>query len=261
MELMAFAFPHDSESPTFIAEFPRILTEVANTFSVEFYTNDNRRFYSITRWDEHQRNERRASSRLPGPNDSESAPDKEFYGNQGFSDDRHGISVHSDGNTATGTGEQGNRGTGEQGINIPAKQVSRSPAYSEEFESFWKTYPSFRRKEKPKAWAEWKKAIKRASPNQIINGLQTYLTGDVTYAPYPAKWLKADSWNDGPDISQRIQSSRIVTRTQKAQAEWDNDRRILAQLEAEEASQRRNEGGNHAIEDRRLEAHDSHQTP
>lgn len=111
MELMAFAFPHDSESPTFITEFPRILTEVANTFSVEFYTNDNRRFYSITRWDEHQRNERRASSRLPGPGDSESAPDKEFYGNQGFSDDGHGISVQSDGNTATGTEEQGNRGT------------------------------------------------------------------------------------------------------------------------------------------------------
>ena len=78
MELMSFAFPHDSESPTFITEFPRILTEVANTFSVEFYINDERRFYSITRWDEHQRNERRASSRFPAPDDPESAPDKEF---------------------------------------------------------------------------------------------------------------------------------------------------------------------------------------
>ena len=234
MELMAFAFPHDAESPTFITEFPCILAEVANTFSVEFYTNDNRRFYSITRWDEHQRNERRASSRLPGPGDSESAPDKEFYGNQGFSDDGHGISVQSDGNTATGTGEQRNRGTEEQNINIPAKQVSRSPAYSDDFEIFWKTYPSFRRKEKPKAWAEWKKAINRAPVGQIISGLQAYLTGDVTYAPYPAKWLKLDSWNDGPDTSQQMQSSRIVTRTQRAQAEWDEDRRIRAEIQAEE---------------------------
>jgi hypothetical protein len=234
MELMAFAFPHDAESPTFITEFPRILTEVSHTFSVEFYINDERRFYSITRWDEHQRNERRASSRFPAPDDPESAPDKEFYGNHGFTDNSRGDSAHTDGGSALGTGEQGNRGTGEQSKNIPAKQVSRSPAYSDDFEIFWKTYPSFRRKEKPKAWAEWKKAINRAPVGQIISGLQAYLTGDVTYAPYPAKWLKLDSWNDGPDISQRMQSSRIVTRTQKAQAEWDEDRRIRAEIQAEE---------------------------
>ena len=119
MELMSFAFPHDAESPTFITEFPRILTEVANTFSVEFYINDERRFYSITRWDEHQRNERRASSRFPAPDDPESAPDKEFYGNHGFTDNSRGDSAHTDGVSALGTGEQGNRGTGEQSNKPP----------------------------------------------------------------------------------------------------------------------------------------------
>lgn len=210
------------------------LQELSDKGLILVYREDGKDFLFVTNWEKHQRVPNPNKPRYPRPSNDSETPITLF--NESL------IRPHED--VSTGTGEQRNRGTEEQGINIPAKQVSRSSAYSDEFEFFWKTYPSFRRKEKPKAWAEWKKAIKRASPDQIINGLQAYLTGDVTYAPYPAKWLKADSWNDGPDISQRMQSSRIVTRTQKAQAEWDEDRRIRAELESEQR-----EGGRLALTD------------
>ncbi|MCI1868507.1 hypothetical protein [Bifidobacterium crudilactis] len=191
---------------------------------IQMYEADGGKYIYITNWERHQKVHNPNKPRYPRPsNDSQPM----LFD----SPETLGISTETLG---TGSGGQRDRGTEGQSKNIPAKQVSRSPAYSDDFEIFWKTYPSFRRKEKPKAWAEWKKAINRAPVGQIISGLQAYLTGDVTYAPYPAKWLKLDSWNDGPDISQRMQSSRIVTRTQKAQAEWDEDRRIRAEIQAEE---------------------------
>ena len=101
---------------------------------------------------------------------------------------------------ATGTEEQGNRGT-EDIKKEPAKKASRSRSYSEDFERFWFSYPEIRRKEKPQAYTAWKQAIQRAEPRVIIDGLLRVCTGDVTYIPYPAKWLKNDSWNDGPDLS------------------------------------------------------------
>lgn len=81
-----------------------------------------------------------------------------------------------------------------------------SRTYSPAFEEFWKLYPT-RRREKPKAYAEWLKAIKRASPEEIISGLRVFCTGDTTYAPYPARWLKQDSWDDGPSGSSPRRSS------------------------------------------------------
>ena len=88
------------------------------------------------------------------------------------------------------------------------RETTANRSYTPQFEQFWNLYPQHRRKEKPKAFAEWKQAIKRADPDVIIEGLRSYLTGDVTYAPYPAKWLKTDSWQDGPDTSRQVEASR-----------------------------------------------------
>jgi hypothetical protein len=212
------------------------LRRLCDSDMIQVYEADGRKFVFVTNWEKHQRVNHPNTPRYPRPsNDSQPLL---------FDSPESLLRVTE--TLKTGTGEQGNRGTGEQSKKTPAKQVSRFPAYSDDFETFWKAYPSFRRKEKPKAWAEWKKAIRRASVAQIISGLQAYLTGDVTYAPYPAKWLKADSWNDGPDISHQMQSGRIVTRTQRAQAEWDEDRRIRAEIQAEE---QRQGGGQLAITD------------
>ena len=80
--------------------------------------------------------------------------------------------------------------------------------YTDEFNRFWNTYPKERRKEKPKAFSEWKLAIKRDTPENIIAGLERYCQGDTTWAPYPAKWLKNDRWQDGPDESHQMEAAR-----------------------------------------------------
>lgn len=100
-------------------------------------------------------------------------------------------------------------GAGDVGVELgKPRRAAVDRSYTPQFEQFWNLYPQHRRKEKPKAFVEWKQAIKRADPDVIIEGLRSYLTGDVTYAPYPAKWLKTDSWQDGPDTSRQVEASR-----------------------------------------------------
>jgi hypothetical protein len=101
-QLIGFAFPNDDDVT--VAEFPRLRTEVADCYGVQWYEVENRPYYAIPSWDDHQKNERRANRRNPTPD-------------QGIPIDTemHGDSAPPRGDSAIGTGEQGNRGTGEQG--------------------------------------------------------------------------------------------------------------------------------------------------
>ena len=56
----------------------------------------------------------------------------------------------------------------------------------------------------------------------------------------PAKWLDGEHWNDGPLPDRGGSPASWMTKTQKAQAEWDEDRRIRAEIQAEE---RQSDGG------------------
>lgn len=98
-QLIAFAFPNDPITDT---DFPRLRTEVATAFGVQWYEVDGRPYYCIPSWDDHQKNERRANRKNP-------APDQGIL----IDTETHGTSVQSHGDSGTGTGEQGNRGTGE----------------------------------------------------------------------------------------------------------------------------------------------------
>ena len=101
-QLLSFAFPNDLDVTD--AEFPCLRTEVADAYDVVFYEVDGRPYYAIPSWDKHQKNERRAQGRYPGPDKAE-----RFM---------HGTSAQAHGSSGTGTGEQGNRGTGEQGKSV-----------------------------------------------------------------------------------------------------------------------------------------------
>ena len=121
-ELAAFAFPDDEDpiAPT-VAELPSLLAEVRGRWGVIFYEVGGRRYYAIPAWEKHQRNERKANSRHPapdegtqydpGPSDQGKRPDRrkasEVPSHSG------GNTVQSNGRSGPGTGEQGNRGTGE----------------------------------------------------------------------------------------------------------------------------------------------------
>lgn len=94
----------------------------------------------------------------------------------------------------------------------PARQ-QQARKYPEKFEEFWKLYPAHRRREKPKAYQEWRAAVRRVEPAKIMRGLRLYVRGDVQFAPYPAKWLKNDSWDDLPisgEATVSVPDRRIV---------------------------------------------------
>ena len=96
-QLIGFAFPNDADVSD--ADFPRLCTEVSDCFGVVFYEVSGRPFYAIPSWENHQKNERRAKSRNPPPDQGKPTT--------------HGTSVQTRGSSGTGTGEPRNRVIGE----------------------------------------------------------------------------------------------------------------------------------------------------
>lgn len=109
-QLLSFAFPNDAELPTLIAEAPCVYAEVADAYEVVFYEVSGRRYYAVLNWEDHQKNERKANSKHPPPPESVLAGQRpEWVAGA----EMRGTSVQSRGSSGIGTGEQGNRGTGE----------------------------------------------------------------------------------------------------------------------------------------------------
>lgn len=124
-QVLSFAFPNDAELPSLVAEAPRIYTEISGSFGVVFYEVDGRRFYAIPSWNDHQKNERKAASKYPPPPEgitADQAPDWASVA------EMRGTSAQTHGSSGTGTGEQGNRGTGESTSRPPLQTELTTPA-------------------------------------------------------------------------------------------------------------------------------------
>lgn len=123
-QVLSFAFPNDAELPSLVAEAPRIYTEIRGSFGVVFYEVDGRRFYAIPSWNDHQKNERKAASKYPPPPEgitADQAPDWASVA------EMRGTSAQTHGASGTGTGEQGNRGTGESTSRPPLQTELTTP--------------------------------------------------------------------------------------------------------------------------------------
>lgn len=83
---------------------------------------------------------------------------------------------------------------------VSRKRVPKARKYPEDFEKgLWDRWPEKRRRDKPKAYTAWREALQRAGPDEILAGLEAYLKSSEVaegYAPYPAKWLKGDRWEE-----------------------------------------------------------------
>jgi hypothetical protein len=93
---------------------------------------------------------------------------------------------------APGTGEQGNRGTGEQ--NTPAPAVLESA-----FERAWSHWP--KKVERKSALAKFKAATKRLDVEELVEAIIRFgaayaATTDRQFVPALDAWLNGDRWND-----------------------------------------------------------------
>ena len=157
-ELEAFCWPHDDvrnlprsvgrgisgdrrgNSAAVWRNFAEICGEVAEVYGVVFYRVAGRPYYEITNFKRHQSKDYRPQSRYPLPDEGEiydvTSGNGQTLGSRqeptcGTSGDRRGNSAAPAGISGPGTGEQGNRGTGEQGLpHVPEIVTGSAPATS-----------------------------------------------------------------------------------------------------------------------------------
>ncbi|SED52029.1 hypothetical protein SAMN04490240_4095 [Rhodococcus pyridinivorans] len=126
--LLGFAFCDEDQIT--VSELQSLLSEVHYAYDVTFYEVDGRQFFAIPTWDNHQKTQRRAGRRNPNPDHPNARPDLRFQGSKekrGTSESTQGSSERTQGNSFPGTGEQGNRGTGEQKRASASPSASKSP--------------------------------------------------------------------------------------------------------------------------------------
>jgi hypothetical protein len=115
------------------------------------------------------------------------------------------------------------------------KADSKRETYPDDFERFWQTYPL--KNGKSAAFKAFRKALRKAASSEIIEGARRYRDDpnrDPGYTKYPQGWLNDGRWADGPLPTKGATAVGYLTKSQKAQAEWDEDRRIRAELESEQ---------------------------
>ena len=167
----------------------------------------------------------------------------------GASGDRCGNSAHSSGKKSLVIGEQGNRVIGEQGKNTCSSddehggsktEVEPEPTnhYPDAFEDWWNLYP--RKQGKRKALAEWRRATKRITRQELNEKTQHFADfhqrqgTDKQYIPLPTTWLNRDGWDD--ELIPRTTTSHGSPETKsKSQRYIELGERMARELEAQEA--------------------------
>lgn len=117
------------------------------------------------------------------------------------------------------SGKSGVTPVGTQNINITIKEPSINSPMSD-FEKFWEIYP--KKLDKGAARRAWTTAIKKAEPELIIERAKAYADDpnlpEKRYIKYPASWLNAEAWENGPLPSRGTKQDK----TKKAIEEWLN---------------------------------------
>jgi hypothetical protein len=113
---------------------------------------------------------------------------------------------------APGTGEQGNRGTGEQTLSCASADAERErDDVADEFEQWYELYP--RKRGRGQALKAYKAARRKADPETLVRAVEQQTSALTArgpeYVPYPATWLNGERWADQPDAPPADQVRRL----------------------------------------------------
>lgn len=184
--IVAEVFPRDMlanprETVARVSEAISVLSEAGLVWR---YEASGTRLLYLAWWDDFQRIDKPGKGRFPRPD-----------GTMDYKESSIRESVASPPETlAPGTGEQGNRGTGEQ--QTCATELRDCPP---RFDDFWAAYP--RRRDRRKAEKAFAAALKRADANTIIDGARRYANDPnraEQFTKYAEGWLNGDGWLDEP---------------------------------------------------------------
>ena len=172
----------------------------------------------VRNWDRHQKINRPSKPRFP---------DEDMLGRPLTHEEymsTHGVLSEDSVSTHWGKeGKEGKEGKGKEGKDlIPAPKTRKVPD-PEGFEEFYRTYP--RHMKRADAATAYKQALRTVDPQTILAGAIRFAADpnlpEKSFIPYPATWLRAESWDDDP----------LPPRggTQSAsQSAWEADMRQLA---------------------------------
>lgn len=93
----------------------------------------------------------------------------------------------------------------------PSNYIKTGESASQSFEKFWKIYP--KKVEKKGALSKFKKALKSATPQEIIKGAENYVkTKQVKdgFIKNPTTWLNNGCWTDEDPQSELSKQSRFA---------------------------------------------------
>ncbi|WKS54936.1 hypothetical protein [Corynebacterium accolens] len=254
-ELMGFIFPHD-ENMT-VADFRRLCAEIRAHVAVDFFEVAGRFYFEISSWKKHQsKHAKFGSSKYPGPDEGEFIDPvnmqvigevPEMCRNSATSARSSATSARG---SAIGTGEQGNRGTGEKRSCSSGDEPGdlnqtdeREPelepvnSYPENFERWWKLYP--RKQGKRKALNEWRRAAKRVGRDELNSKTQRFADfheregTDRQFIPLATTWLARDGWDD--ELISRTRRAGRQEPKSKAQRFLDLGERMAHEAESRES--------------------------
>lgn len=200
--IAADVFPRDlSSSPhETIMQLTEAVQRLTEAGLVVRYEADGEDLIYIDRWKEWQYIQHPKAGRFPRPD-----------GTMEYKDEVDPSSYRKPhANCMTGIGEQGNRGVEEKetsdpdGSDIPDPlghiteddfPETFTPLYPKAFEEWWQHYP--RKDAKKSALEAWRRACRRASKQDLIDGAIRY-ANDPNRVPkftkQPTTWLNGDCW-------------------------------------------------------------------
>lgn len=184
-----------------VARVSEALSELNRAGLLWRYTVDGTDLLYVAFWEQAQRIDKPGKGRLPRPDGTMDYKQSEIR--ESVASPRESV--------VPGTGEQGNRGTGDKETCAPQaehetapelplpKKPHRRPYGDDAFDAFWEAYP---RKDDPKkAWSCWQTAIKTADAADIIAGAERYRDDpnrSDEFTKLATSWLNAGSWANGP---------------------------------------------------------------
>jgi hypothetical protein len=185
-----FAADLERNAPDTFARVSRGLERLAEAGRIVRYSVDGRSYIEVVNWDKHQRIDRPNKPRFPR-SDAQGAQIRDTL-----------ASVVA--TVASGTEEQGNRGTGEQ--------VSPAPAVLErEFDLCWQHWP--KKVERKDALIRFKAAAKRIDVDELVEAVIRFgdaytATTDRQFVPALGVWLKGDRWTDDLPVARQAPAAR-----------------------------------------------------
>jgi hypothetical protein len=164
--LASLLFPYDDDAPKKIDSW---MAELSKEGCIQCYESNSSHYIQILNWLNHQKIDHPSKSKIPEFDESSRI----------LANDSRSLALAR---ASLGPKDQGSKeGKGED----------------QEFLIFWEKFPRQRRGGREDSLSAWRKAIKRSTPEEILNGLETYIGSDdvaAGFASGAAKWLNQSGW-------------------------------------------------------------------